>query len=718
MLKRIISITLFSFVFFIGYLQADEGMWLPSLIQKLNINEMKAMGLELSAEDIYSINSSSLKDAVVAIDRGSCTGELISENGLLLTNHHCGFDEIQNHSTVEHDYLRDGFWAESYEDELPNPGKTVSFLVRIEDVTEQIMGQLNDSMSEEERNRIIRNESSRIEREATADTYYDASVGSFFSGNSFYLMVYETFRDVRLVGAPPESIGKFGGDTDNWMWPRHTGDFSMFRVYCAPDGSPANYSEENVPYQPKYHLTISLEGYDEGDFAMVMGYPGSTQRYKSSIGVNYTMTVTNPVRIDVRKKKLDIIMDYMNTSQKATLQYASKYARSSNYYKYSIGQNKGLEALDVIGKKKAFEDSFTRWLNENPERKEKYGEALPLIWDAYADLDDEKAYEYMSEAMIRGPEIFSFTLDAMNLADALEQSGNSDRISRAVESLRSELDDYFKEYDASTDEKITAALLKLYHDNNNSEFYPSFFKEVDSKYKGDFDSYVDKMFEKTIFDDQEKLEEFLDDPKLKTLEKDPAYITSTSIYDELMEINRENNSTADELLKGRRLFMAGRMEMQPDKIFYSDANSTMRLTYGTIGGYKARDAVYYDYYTTLKGYIEKEIPGDLEFDVPPRLKELYYASDFGDYVDKDGTLHTCFISNNDITGGNSGSPVMNAKGELIGIAFDGNWEAMSGDLAFEPEIQKCISVDIRFVLWLIDKYAGATNLINEMTIVK
>ena len=377
---------------------ADEGMWLPSLISKMNISEMQQMGFELTAEDIYSINQSSLKDAVVALDHGSCTAELVSKDGLLLTNHHCGFGEIQSHSSVEHDYLTDGFWAMSRDEELPNPGKTVSFLVRVEDVTDKVLADVTDEMSEAQRSEKIDVVSSQLEREARKDTHYESYVRSFFNSNKYYLFVLETFRDIRLVGAPPQALGKFGGDTDNWMWPRHTNDFSMFRVYCSPDGKPADYSEENIPYQPKHFLSISLKGVEKGDFAMVMGYPGSTNRYKTSHGVDYTMQVTNPVRIEVREKKLEILNKYMATSAKARIQYASKYAGSSNYYKYSIGQNNGLVNLNVIDKKKAIEDQFTQWVNANDQRKEKYGNILELIARSYSNVEANKAQEYLAEA--------------------------------------------------------------------------------------------------------------------------------------------------------------------------------------------------------------------------------------------------------------------------------------------------------------------------------
>ncbi|HBL76554.1 MAG: peptidase S46 [Bacteroidetes bacterium GWF2_42_66] len=717
-MKRTLLIATFLMVSLIGKVTADEGMWLPALVQKLNMGTMQDMGLELSADDIYNINHSSLKDAVVSLDHGSCTGELVSPEGLLLTNHHCGFDEIQEHSTVEHDYLTDGFWAKTKEEELPNPGKTVSFLVRVEDVTEKVLAGLTDDMTEDQRDDKVREISSKIKEEAIGESHYEAQVKPMMNGNQFYLFVYETFRDIRLVGAPPSSIGKFGGDTDNWMWPRHTGDFSIFRVYCDKDGKPADYSKDNVPYQSKHHLPVSLAGVDKDDFTMVLGYPGRTNRYKTSYGVQYTMDATNAIRIIVREAKLNILKDYMATSPKARIQYASKYARSSNYYKFSIGQNKGLDDLDVIAKKKAIEDKFTTWVNQSEERKAKYGEALNLIKESYANVDDNVAYEYLIETMLQGPDIFYFAFSAKSLYEALKKENNEEHITASSSRMRSKLDGFFKDYDATTDRKVAAALLKIYNDKVAVRYHPEFFKIVNQKYKGDFNAYMADLFAKSVFVDQEKMGAFLDDPKLKTFEKDELFQISSQVFETFGKIGDLLEGGDAKLLKGNRLFLAGLMEMDRDRKFYPDANSTMRLTYGSVGDYKPRDAVFYRHYTTLQGYIEKEIPGDFEFDVPARLKELYKAKDFGPYVDQDGTLHTCFISNNDITGGNSGSPVINGKGQLVGIAFDGNWEAMSGDIAFENELQKCINVDIRFVLWTIDKYAGATNLIEEMTIVK
>jgi hypothetical protein len=718
MKMRRLSFLLLLTVLFLGRAVADEGMWLPSLIHKLNIFEMQEMGLELSAEEIYNINNSSLKDAVVALDRGSCTAELISKEGLLLTNHHCGYDEIQTHSSVENDYLQDGFWAMNREEELPNPGKSVSFLVRVEDVTGKVLAELTDDMTEEERNREINSVTRDLEKGAKGDTHYETYVRSFFNANQFHLFVVETFNDVRLVGAPPQALGKFGGDTDNWMWPRHTADFALFRVYSGPDGKPASYSDDNVPYSPKHFLPVSINGVEEGDFAMVLGYPGRTNRYETAKGVEYIMNVTNPVRVEAREEKLRIIDKYMSSSQKARIQYASKYARSSNYYKYSIGQNRGLENLNVIGKKQELEDKFMDWVNADSNRREKYGKALDYIEEAYSDVEVRKAQEYMAEAMVRGPEIFMFAYRALPVYRLLSEGETRPEFREMIKNrITYDMDSHFKDYDAETDKKVAAALMKLYADNIDKKYHPAFFADVLKRYKGDFEKYTEKMFKKSVFDDQNEVNQFLDNMKLRTLEKDMAFQAARDIFDKFRELNDLAGENKDLLDRGNRLFLEGLMEMQADKSFYPDANSTMRLTYGQVLNYEPRDGVIYKYYTTVDGYLEKEIPGDDEFDVPERMKELLLAKDFGRYANENGELNACFITNNDITGGNSGSPVLNAKGELIGVAFDGNWEAMSGDIAFEPELQRCINVDIRFVLWVIDKYAGATHLIDEMLIV-
>ncbi|MBC8006272.1 MAG: S46 family peptidase, partial [Verrucomicrobia bacterium] len=445
---------------------------------------------------------------------------------------------------------------------------------------------------------------------------------------------------------------------------------------------------------------------------------GTTNRYKTSYGIEYTMNVTNPVRIKVREEKLRIMKDFMKTSQKAKIMYSSKYARSSNYYKYSIGQNTGLDNLNVIEKKKELETEFTQWVNVHEERKAKYSQALPLIANSYKNLSDETAMEYMMESMVRGPEIFYFAYRMRPLYDVLTSDKGSEHLAMATERVKDGLDLFFKDYDAVTDQKIAASLFRIYQENVAPQYHPPFFKEVKAKYNNDFDKYTQRLYEKSIFGTQEKLVAFFEKPSSKVLAKDPIFQAALEIFRMMDVISDETSTTTTDLAKGNRLFVGGLMEMKTDKTFYPDANSSMRLTYGTVGGYVPRDGVKYDYFTTLRGYIEKEIPGDDEFDVPVKLKQLYESKDFGHYADEDGTLHTCFTTNNDITGGNSGSPVINANGELIGVAFDGNWEAMSGDLAFENELQKCINVDIRFVLWTIDKMAGAQNLIDEMTIVK
>ncbi|MFW5963134.1 MAG: S46 family peptidase [Bacteroidota bacterium] len=718
MKRKVSFLVVFIWLTSIFSVRADEGMWLLTMLEKMNMDRMQEMGLKLSAEDIYNINQSSVKDAVVNFG-GFCTGEIVSDQGLIFTNHHCGYGAIQEHSTTENNYLKEGFWAQSKDEEIPIDGLFVSFLVKMEDVTERVVSELDDDMTEEERAQKISEVSAQIEDEATEDTHYNANVKSFYNGNQFYLMIYERYDDVRMVGAPRESIGKFGHDTDNWVWPRHTGDFAIFRVYSSPDGEPAEYSEENVPLEPKHHFPISIKGVEKEDFSMILGYPGGTNRYMTSYGVEETMNITNPTRIKVREKKQEIMKEAMDASEELRIKYASKFSSSSNYYKYSIGQNEGLKRLKVMEEKKKLEDKFRDWVDAKPERKERYGEALSLISEAYEDRESYfHTYTYMSEALFQGAEIIPFSSRFMGLYQTLKQNPDStEAIDAEVENIKGRMEDFYKDYHAPTDKRIMAALFEIFYKNVNEDHHPELFSEIEELYNGDFEKYADEMFSNSMFTSMDRVNNFLEDPDAEVLESDPAFNAMQSIQGKIKEIGNQYRSFEEQLGKGQRIFLAGLMDMEEDKDFYPDANFTMRLTYGKIDDYYPRDAVHYDYYTTLKGVMEKEDPADEEFIVPAKLKELYKKKDYGRYGE-DGEMRVCYISNNDITGGNSGSPVLNAKGELTGIAFDGNWEAMSGDIKFEPELQRTISVDIRYVLFVIDKFAGAKHLIEEMDIVE
>ncbi len=717
MTKKIASV-LIGFLLTISFsTKADEGMWLLTMLDKMNMDRMHEMGLKLSKEDIYSINQSSIKDAVVNFG-GFCTGEVVSDKGLIFTNHHCGENSIHEVSTQENNYLKNGFWSETQEDEIPIEDLYVSFLVRMEDVSERVNSELTGDMSERERNQKIQEISSTIKNEATEDTHYEASVRSFYKGREFYLFLYEVYEDVRLVGAPPESIGSYGGDTDNWMWPRHTGDFSVFRVYAGPDGDPASYSEENVPLEPKHHFPVSLEGVKGGDFSMVLGYPGGTDRYMTSYGVKETRDIVNPARIKVREKKLEIMEETMQSSEDLELKYSSKHSGTSNYYKYSIGQNEGLKRLDVIKERQELEDRFREWVNKKKSRQEKYGETLSMLKEAYEKRQEYyKTFLYMNEAILRGAEIIPFTARFQGLYNILDAHPDStEAIQYEVENLRPRLKDFYKNYHAPTDKRLLSALWEIFDENVKDEFKPSIFERIDKLYDGDVSQYADIVFENSVFTSMNKLNNFFENPKVEILENDPAYTAMQTVQDKLMEIRQQYRSYADQLSKGQRLFMQGLREMQEDQQFYPEANFTMRLTYGTINDYYPRDAVHYDYYTTMEGVMQKEDPTNDEFIVEDKLKTLYENKDYGPYGD-DGTMRVCFISDNDITGGNSGSPVINGEGELVGIAFDGNWESMTGDIKYEPSLQRTISVDIRYVLFIIDKFAGADRLIEEMDIV-
>lgn len=717
-MKKLLTI-LFALLFSLQSLvKADEGMWLPLLVERLNYVDMQKMGLNLTPEEIYSINHSSLKDAIVIFGRG-CTGELISPEGLLITNHHCGYGSIQSVSTIENDLLSNGFWATQKSEEIPIEGLYVKFLVRIEPVTLNILQNVTDDMTEEERKiKINSNIDRAINKVNTVFENYESVVKSFYNGNEYYMFSYEVYKDVRFVGAPPEAIGKFGADTDNWMWPRHTGDFSMFRIYTAPDGKPAEYSEENIPLKSKHYLPISIAGVEQGDFSMVLGYPGGTDRYMTSYGIDLAVNQSNPTIVKIRDKKLKIMKEGMDADEKVRLQYASKYSRTSNYWKYYIGQTKGLKRLKVSEKKKTLEEEFESWVNENPERKAKYGEALSDIENAYNEI---KLYNlsrlYFREAIRRGSEVIGFSRRFSPLLKELKvKDQDKDKIAGIVNSLKESSDKYFKDYNVKIDQNLLAATFKMYYENVPADQLPGFLVNIAKKYKDNFKKFAAYAFKKSIFVSKEKVDAFIENPKAKTIEKDIIYKAMKSFYDNYVYLNNKTKNAYALMAKGNRLFLAGLMEMNPDKKFYPDANFTMRLTYGTVQDYFPADAIHFNYFTTLDGIMEKEDPTTWEFIVPEKLKELYNTKDYGQYSDND-TLKVCFLTNHDITGGNSGSPVINGNGELIGLAFDGNWEAMSGDIAFEPELQRTINVDIRYVLFIIDKFAGATNLIDEMTIV-
>ncbi|TPE43777.1 S46 family peptidase [Pontibacter mangrovi] len=691
-------------------------MWLPMLIKRLNYTDMQKQGLQLTAEEIYSVNNSSLKDAIVQFG-GFCTGEFVSPEGLLLTNHHCGYGSIQSHSTTEHDYLTDGFWATSKDQELPNEGLFVDILHHMDDVTGKVLEGIDNNTPEEQRQQLIAQRAQAIAQEASENGKYVTYVRDFFNGNEFYLFVYNRYTDVRLVGAPPSSIGKFGGDTDNWMWPRHTGDFSMFRVYTAPDGSAAEYSKENVPYKPKHHLPINIGDKEPGDFSMVFGFPGRTKRFMTSHGLKLEVNQLNKSRIKLREKKLGLWKEEMDKDDATRIKYASKYASTSNYYKYSIGQNEGIKRMRTIEGKLVDEDKFQAWANSSPELKSTYGNVLNDISDAYTTIEKYNlGAVYLNEAVL-GTESMLMAYRLTPVYGALK-SGNAAAAKKAAEDVKPRVDAFFKDYYKPVDQKVFATLMQSYYEDIAKDQQPAYFKDLVKKYKGNFEKLADYVYSNSIVVDAQKLNNFLSNPTQKVLDNDPAFQIVNAIIDNYRSnISPKLQESEAKLAKANRLYVAGLRLMNPDKVYYPDANSTIRLSYGSVQDYSPQDGVMYNYYTTLDGVMAKEDPNNEEFVVPAKLKQLYEAKDYGRYANSKGELVTDFITNNDITGGNSGSPVINGKGELIGLAFDGNWEAMTGDLVFDPDYKRCINMDSRYLLFLIDKYAGATNLINEMTIV-
>lgn len=715
-MRKNLLLLLFASIILISPVRADEGMWLLPLIKKLNIKQMDKIGFKLSAKDIYDINNASLKDAVIHFG-GGCTGEIISAEGLLLTNHHCGYSHIQKLSSVEHDYLQDGFWAMNREQEIPAPGLTVTFLESFTDVTPELEKATKGAKTPEERAKLY-NEATKalIDKATKNNKYVSATITDMYGGNSYYLVVTKTYSDIRFVGAPPSSIGKFGADTDNWVWPRHTGDFSLFRIYADTDNNPASYSPSNKPYTPKRHLTISIAGIEHGTPAMIIGYPGRTSRFMTSAEVENQRNITNRIMIDVRGVRQAAMMEEMVADPKVRLQYASKYASSSNFWKKAKGMNETFDKLNVIERRAQAEAEFTKWVNQDKKRVEKYGDALEKINSSILENKDVQYKMGFIREALGNVELATFAGSFGNLAAAVKE-GNNERIAQTKALMKERTAPFYKDYSPSTDRKVAKALIKIYRDNIDPKDRPSIFEIIEKEFNGSIDKYVDDMFDRSIFTSPEKLEKALNE-NLEAIVKDPALIFSQSTAPLSMQYYSKLFANRDKYAAGHKAYIAGQLEMRKGEAIYPDANSTMRMTYGQVLDYSPRDAVNYDFITTLEGVMEKEDPTNWEFVVPSKLKELYKAKDFGRYALKDGRMPVCFLSNNDITGGNSGSPVLNGKGELIGCAFDGNWEAMSGDIIFEPNVQRCINVDIRYVLFIIEKFGGARHLIDEMTIVE
>lgn len=701
-------------------LKADEGMWLPIFLKALNEADMQSKGLKLTADDIYNINKSSLKDAIVHFG-GGCTGEIISDKGLLLTNHHCGYGQIQAHSTVENDLLTNGFWAKNQTEELANPGLTATFIIRMEDVTAKVLADITDGMSDAEREKKILENISTITKEAVKDTHYGAYIRPFYYGNEYYMFVTETFRDVRLVGAPPSSIGKFGGDTDNWMWPRHTGDFSIFRVYANKDNKPADYSKDNVPYQPKYVIPISLKGIQEGDFTMVYGFPGRTSEYLTSFAVDMIQNVSDPAKVKIRETKLAILDKDMKANDKVRIQYSAKYASIANYWKKWDGERNGLKKADAINKKKLFEQDFLAKVNTDDLAKSNYGNLLSDLENKYKSFSNyNNQRDYFIEAIL-GIEAVGFAYSYTAVIDALSSGKKAAEIQKDIDRLKSNATTFFKDYNATTDEKVCAALLKLVYDNIPKNEQADIFNEIEKKHKADFNKYAQSIYSKSFFTSEESILKFLNNPEgnYKKALKDPIYLLMKSCYSKFAnDVLPQYNSLDIEITKLNRVYMKAMRELVTTKKYYPDANSTLRVTYGKVDGYYPKDGVKYNYYTTLDGIMEKENPSVDEFIVHPKLKELYNKKDYGQYADKSGELHVAFCASNHTTGGNSGSPVFNGNLELIGTNFDRNWEGTMSDIFYNPNQVRNIILDVRYTLFIVDKFAGAGYLLNEMKINK
>ncbi len=700
--------------------RADEGMWLPLFLQQLNEKQMKSMGMKISANDIYNINKGSLKDAIVSLG-GFCTGEVISEQGLVLTNHHCGFDAIQNHSTLERNYIRDGFWARNKGEEIPNPGLFVTFIIRIEEVTKSALEGVKPGMTEQERQSTIDKNIAALRSGVKKEAYQDYFVRSFFEGNQYFMFVTETYKDVRLVGAPPSAIGNFGKDTDNWMWPRHTGDFSMFRIYAGSDNRPAEFSENNVPYKPKKALSISLDGMKEGDFTLVFGFPGRTTQYLHSAAVEQIVKVNDPAKIAIRDKALGVIDGFMRRDEQIKIQYAAKYASISNAWKKWQGEVLGLTSTNAVAKKKAYEAEFQKRVNANPAFKEQYGTLLGDLESAYGELNKYGlARDYYTETMSR---IEAFALGSrINSLAGIKQKNGDKAFKDAVPKTIETLGELYKEYSPAVDMKLFEVLMQKFTNDQPEEFLAPELITVAKTYQYDFAKMADDFYNNVdLLNNGAKV--------LANLQANPDLVLMANDLNKanqlFLQLNSHYAASVTKKLSGiqarvnqlQRTYMKAQMEVMKEKKFYPDANSTLRVTYGKVKGYQPRDAVKFDFYTYLDGVMDKYKPGDYEFDVPEKLRTLYKNKDFGQYG-KNGKMPVCFIAMNHTTGGNSGSPALDANGNLVGLNFDRAWEGTMSDINYDPSICRNIMVDIRYVLFIVDKYAGAGHLVQEMKLVR
>ena len=692
--------------------QADEGMWMLGNLNKQTRKTMKELGLQMPADKLYNPKKPSLKDAVVSFG-GFCSGVVVSEDGLVFTNHHCGFSSVQQHSSVEHDYLKDGFVARSRAEELPNPELYVRFLLRTEDVTKRVLGAVKPSMNEMERSSAVDSMMMVIGGEVSLkDSTLLGVVDAYYGGNEFWLSVYRDFNDVRLVFAPPSSVGKFGWDTDNWVWPRHTGDFCVFRIYADHKNRPADYSSDNVPYHPEYVAPISLDGYKEGSFCMTIGYPGSTERYLSSFGIEEMMNNSNQAQIDIRGVKQAIWKREMDSKDSIRIKYASKYDESSNYWKNSIGVNRAIRKLGILEKKREMEQEIRRWIQQNPDEREKL---LQLFTDLELNYKNRRevnrAQAYFIESFLYGPELVQLALKILNFDFEGEQ--------KTVIAALKDIVEQYSNLDLDIDKEVFTALLKEYRLKVDTTFLPEIYHTIAQKYNGDEKAFVDSLYASSELTTPRGLKRFLERDTTYQIFDDPAISLGIDMLTMLFDMNMQTQAPTTEIIRGERLLNGAIRRMYASRNFYPDANSTMRLSFGTVCGYTPFDGAEYDYYTTTKGVLEKVKAhvGDVDFAVQPELVSLLSSRNFGRYADEKGEMKVCFISNNDITGGNSGSAMFNSKGELLGLAFDGNWEAMGSDILYEPKMQRTIGVDVRYILFMIEKYGKAGNLIKELNII-